>query len=161
MTKAPEPLVNIGFIAKRTGNAVSLIRYYANEELIPSVRTAGGNRAFPRSVIRRVSFILIAQNMGYSLSEIKQLLSSLPDNRTPTQKDWMELSKVFNQHIEQKIAALTSLKTSLEGCIGCGCLSLERCQLYNSEDKMAEKGPGAQLLDNNVQSQILKSKNNK
>ncbi|HCY28165.1 MAG TPA: redox-sensitive transcriptional activator SoxR, partial [Alteromonas macleodii] len=120
---APEPMVSIGFIAKRTGNAVSLIRYYANEGLIPSVRTNGGNRAFPRSVIRRVSFILIAQNMGYSLAEIKSLLSTLPDNRTPTQADWAKLSTVFNQHIEAKIAALTSLKTSLEGCIGCGCLS--------------------------------------
>ena len=119
---APEPMVSIGFIAKRTGNAVSLIRYYANEGLIPSVRTSGGNRAFPRSVIRRVSFILIAQNMGYSLAEIKSLLSTLPDNRTPTQADWAKLSTVFNQHIEAKIAALTSLKTSLEGCIGCGCL---------------------------------------
>ena len=106
---APEPMVSIGFIAKRTGNAVSLIRYYANEGLIPSVRTNGGNRAFPRSVIRRVSFILIAQNMGYSLAEIKSLLSTLPDNRTPTQADWAKLSTVFNQHIEAKIAALTSL----------------------------------------------------
>ncbi|GFD90368.1 redox-sensitive transcriptional activator SoxR [Tenacibaculum sp. KUL152] len=152
---SPEPLVSIGFIAKRTGNAVSLIRYYANEGLIPSVRTEGGNRVFPRSVIRRVSFILIAQNMGYSLAQIKTLLSSLPNNRTPTQKDWIALSETFNQHIEQRIAALTSLKTSLQGCIGCGCLSLERCKLYNSDDKMAAHGAGAQLLDDNVQSTYL------
>ena len=154
---APEPMVSIGFIAKRTGNAVSLIRYYANEGLIPSVRTNGGNRAFPRSVIRRVSFILIAQNMGYSLTEIKSLLSTLPDNRTLTQADWAKLSTVFNQHIEAKIAALTSLKTSLEGCIGCGCLSLNRCRLYNTDDKVAAQGSGAQLLDENVQSQFLVS----
>ncbi|PRO68405.1 redox-sensitive transcriptional activator SoxR [Alteromonas gracilis] len=145
------------FIAKRTGNAVSLIRYYANEELIPSVRTSGGNRVFPRSVIRRVSFILIAQNMGYSLAQIKNLLSTLPDNRTPTQSDWAQLSRVFNQHIEEKITALTSLKTSLEGCIGCGGLSLERCRLYNTDDKVAAQGSGAQLLDENVQSQFLVS----
>ena len=152
---SPEPLVSIGFIAKRTGNAVSLIRYYANEGLIPSVRTEGGNRVFPRSVIRRVSFILIAQNMGYSLAQIKTLLSSLPNNRTPTQEDWITLSETFNQDIEQRIAALTSLKTSLQGCIGCGCLSLERCKLYNSDDKMAAYGAGAQLLDDNVKSTYL------
>jgi len=150
-------MVSIGFIAKRTGNAVSLIRYYANEGLIPSVRTSGGNRVFPRSVIRRVSFILIAQNMSYSLAQIKHLLSTLPDNRTPTQADWAKLSTVFNRHIEEKIAALTSLKTSLEGCIGCGCLSLERCRLYNTNDKVAARGSGAQLLDENVQSQFLVS----
>ncbi len=153
----PEPLVSIGYVAKRTGNTVSLIRYYANEGLIPSVRTEGGNRVFPRSVIRRVSFILIAQNMGYTLTEIKGFLSSLPDNRTPTQQDWADLSSIFNAHIESKIAALTSLKTSLEGCIGCGCLSLERCKLYNREDKMAKQGAGAQLLDENVQLHFLRT----
>ena len=154
---ATEPMVSIGFIAKRTGNAVSLIRYYANEKLIPSVRTSGGNRVFPRSVIRRVSFILIAQNLGYSLAQVKNLLSTLPDNRTPTQSDWAQLSRVFNQHIEEQITALNSLKTSLEGCIGCGCLSLERCMLYNTDDKVAAQGSGAQLIDENVQSQFLVS----
>ena len=95
--------------------------------------------------------------MGYSLAQIKNLLSSLPDNRTPTQSDWAHLSRVFNQHIEKKIAALNSRKTSLEGCIGCGCLSLERCRLYNTDDKVAAQGSGAQLLDENVQSQFLVS----
>ena len=95
--------------------------------------------------------------MGYSLAQIKNLLSTLPDNRTPTQSDWAQLSRVFNQHIEEKITALTSLKTSLEGCIGCGGLSLERCRLYNTDDKVAAQGSGAQLLDENVQSQFLVS----
>lgn len=143
---APEPLVSIGFIAKRTGNAVSLIRYYANQHLIPSIRTDGGNRVFPRSVIRRVSFILIAQNMGYALDDIRQLLSALPDNRTPNKADWARLSKVFNVHIEQKIAELNLLKSSLAGCIGCGCLSLQKCRLFNKEDKIALKGNGARYL---------------
>nr|WP_232367989.1 MerR family DNA-binding protein [Alteromonas mediterranea] len=93
--------------------------------------------------------------MGYSLAQIKSLLSTLPDSRTPTQDDWTKLSTVFNQHIDAKIAALTSLKTSLEGCIGCGCLSLERCRLYNNDDRVAARGSGAQLLDDNVQSQFL------
>ncbi|ABG40104.1 transcriptional regulator, MerR family [Paraglaciecola sp. T6c] len=141
-----EPLVSIGFIAKRTGNAVSLIRYYANQALIPSVRTPGGSRVFPRSVIRRVSFILIAQNMGYSLDEIRQLLKALPDNRTPTKDDWTALSEIFNQRIEQRIAELTQLKSSLAGCIGCGCLSLDKCRLYNKEDNIATKGAGARFL---------------
>ncbi|MDO6838436.1 redox-sensitive transcriptional activator SoxR [Paraglaciecola chathamensis] len=141
-----EPLVSIGFVAKRTGNAVSLIRYYANQHLIPFVRTPGGSRVFPRSVIRRVSFILIAQNMGYSLDEIRQLLHTLPDKRTPTKSDWAKLSRVFNQRIEQRIAQLNELKSSLAGCIGCGCLSLDKCRLYNKEDKIAVKGPGARYL---------------
>lgn len=143
---APEPLVRIGFVAKRTGNAVSLIRYYANESLIPSVRTQGGNRMFPRSVIRRVSFILIAQNMGYALDDIRQLLQTLPDNRTPNKDDWATLSEVFNTHITKRIAELTALKSSLEGCIGCGCLSLDKCKLYNKHDRIAEKGAGARFL---------------
>jgi len=100
---------------------------------------------------------LLAQNLGYSLAQIKNLLSTLPDNRTPTQSDWAQLSRVFNQHIEEKITALNSLKTSLEGCIGCGCLSLEHCRLYNTDDKVAAQGSGAQLLDENVQSQFLVS----
>ena len=125
---------------------MSLIRYYANQQLIPFVRTEGGNRVFPRSVIRRVSFILIAQNMGYSLEEIQLLLRALPDNRTPNKKDWARLSEIFNAHIEQRIAELNQLKSSLAGCIGCGCLSLEKCRLYNKEDKMASEGSGARFL---------------
>ena len=95
--------------------------------------------------------------MGYSLAQIKNLLSTLPDNRTPTQSDWAHLSRGGNQHIEEKITALNSLKTSLEGFIGCRCLSLERCRLYNTDDKVVAQGSGAQLPDENVQSQFLVS----
>ena len=143
---APEPLVSIGFVAKRTGNAVSLIRYYANESLIPSVRTSGGNRVFPRSVIRRVSFILIAQKLGYALDDIRQLLNTLPDQRTPNKEDWAKLSEIFNAHIARRISELTALQSSLEGCIGCGCLSLDKCNLYNKNDNIAENGAGARFL---------------
>jgi MerR family redox-sensitive transcriptional activator SoxR len=138
--------VSIGFVAKRTGNAVSLIRYYANEGLIPSIRTSGGNRMFPRSVIRRVSFILIAQNLGYSLSQIQQLLATLPDSRTPTKADWTRLSKVFNVAINTQIQQLQKLQSSLDGCIGCGCLSLDKCRLYNRDDKINQLGAGPRFL---------------
>lgn len=144
--------VSIGFVAKRTGNAVSLIRYYANVGLIPSIRTSGGSRMFMRSVIRRVSFILIAQNLGYSLKEIQQLLGSLPDSRTPTKDDWARLSKVFNLGIEKQIEQLQRLQSSLDGCIGCGCLSLDKCRLYNRDDKINQLGAGPRFLlgDNSV-----------
>lgn len=138
--------VSIGFVAKRTGHAVSLIRYYANEALIPYIRTSGGSRMFSRAVIRRVSFILIAQNLGYSLNEIRQLLATLPDNRTPTKADWARLSKVFNLAIEKQIQQLQKLQVSLDGCIGCGCLSLQKCRLYNRGDKISQLGVGPRFL---------------
>ena len=141
-----DPLVNIGFVAERTGSKVSAIRFYADENLIPSTRSSSGHRLFPRSVIRRVSFILIAQNLGYSLKEIKDALASLPDNRTPTKADWNRLSRKFSKDIDARIDQLQSLKKSLAGCIGCGCLSLQNCRLYNPDDQAANYGAGARYL---------------
>jgi len=141
-----DPFVSIGFIAARTGTAVSAIRYYESENLIPSIRNAGGHRLFKRSVIRRVSFILIAQNLGYSLNEIRGALDSLPAGRTPTKKDWERLSRQFSRHIDQRIESLQLLKSKLSGCIGCGCLSLSVCQLYNRDDQASELGEGARYL---------------
>lgn len=138
--------VSIGFVAKRTGNAVSLIRYYANEGLLPFIRTNGGNRMFTRSVIRRVSFILIAQNLGYALEQIRQMLASLPDSRTPNQADWARLSSVFKVGIAQQIEQLQNLQASLDGCIGCGCLSLDKCRLFNQGDKIGQLGSGPRFL---------------
>ena len=141
-----EPLVSIGQIAKRTGVAVSTVRFYADKKLIPCIRGSGGQRHFKRSVIRRVSFILISQRLGYTLSQIKEVLASLPDNRTPTKSDWDKLSKLFGRDIDAQITKLQNLKDSLSGCIGCGCLSLNSCRLYNPDDGISQNGAGPRYL---------------
>lgn len=141
-----DPLLNIGRVASRTGTAVSAIRFYADEGLIPSVRASNGHRFFPKSVIRRVSFILIAQNLGYSLSDIRTALASLPDNRTPTKADWQKLSRAFGKEIDVRIQQLSDLRRLLAGCIGCGCLSLQNCRLYNPDDQLSKRGAGARIL---------------
>ncbi len=141
-----DPLISIGHIAKRTGCSVSAIRFYATENLIPFTRSASGHRHFHRSVIRRISFILISQNLGYSLQEIKSALDSLPNNRTPTKADWERLSRRFSKDIESRISELRDLQSKLSGCIGCGCLSLKKCQLYNLNDHISENGSGPRFL---------------
>ena len=141
-----DPLMTIGLIAKRTGSSVSAIRFYESENLIPSTRSASGHRLFHRSVIRRISFILISQNLGYSLQDIKIALDSLPNNRTPTKADWERLSQRFSKDIESRISELRDLQSKLSGCIGCGCLSLKKCKLYNLNDHISEKGSGARFL---------------
>ncbi len=141
-----DPLINIGLVASRTGTKVSAIRFYADEGLIPSVRASNGHRLFSKSVIRRVSFILIAQNLGYSLSDIAKALASLPENRTPTKADWEKLSETFGEEIDQRIQQLSDLRRLLSGCIGCGCLSLQKCKLYNPGDHIASRGNGARFL---------------
>lgn len=141
-----DPLISIGVVAQRTGVAVSAIRFYESVGLLPAVRGPGGRRLFPRSVIRRVSFILISQQMGYSLDDIAKLISTLPDQRTPTKADWEKLSRTFSRDIDQRIEQLMKLKASLSGCIGCGCLSLKSCGLYNPQDTAAKKGSGPRYL---------------
>jgi MerR family redox-sensitive transcriptional activator SoxR len=138
--------ISIGTFAKRTGLAVSAVRYYDDIGLIYSNRTRVGQRHFERSQIRRASFILVAQRFGFSLSEIKDILSSLPNNRTPTTKDWETLAQQFKVVLDQQIADLQILKSKLTSCIGCGCLSLERCKLYNPDDEVAKGGSGPRLL---------------
>ena len=141
-----DPLLSIGSIAKRTGIQVSAIRFYADKKLIPSARNSSGQRVFPKSVIRRISFILISQQLGYSLNEVAEVLSTLPNNRTPTKHDWTQLSKKFSTNIDNKIDSLQRLKDTLTGCIGCGCLSLKACLLYNPKDKFNRLGPGPRIL---------------
>lgn len=140
-----DPLLSIGAVAKRTGVQVSAIRFYADKNLIPSFRNAAGQRLFHKSVIRRVSFILISQQLGYSLKEVAAALGTLPDKRTPTKADWTRLSKLFSIHIDSKIEQLQRLKDTLTGCIGCGCLSLKACQLYNPQDKVHSLGSGPRI----------------
>ena len=140
-------LKTIGFIAQRTGASVSALRFYSDEELLPTVRSPSGHRLFHRSTIRRVAFILIAQGLGYRLDDIKNALGSLPDSRTPTVDDWAALGRFFSADIDHKIEQLQRLKQNLDGCIGCGCLSLEKCALYNPEDRVAAQGPGPNLFN--------------
>ena len=136
----------IGKVAQRTGVAVSAIRFYEDKGLITSERNTGGQRVFRASDIRRISFIIIAQKLGFTLKEIAAQLRKLPDGRTPNKKDWEKISLSFQQDIDARIEGLTQLRNKLSGCIGCGCLSLEVCKLYNSDDQAARKGSGPRYL---------------
>jgi MerR family redox-sensitive transcriptional activator SoxR len=145
MAKAKKGFL-IGKVAARTGLAVSAIRHYEAEGLIHSERDRGGRRVFLPSDIRRLSFIIIAQQLGYRLPQIKAHFASLPDSRTPTKKDWEKISRTFGKDIDQRIAQLSLMREKLTGCIGCGCLSLKTCALYNPEDQAAKRGPGPRYL---------------
>ena len=138
--------ISIGTLANRTGLAVSAIRYYETQGLVAPERNAGGQRRFLRSDIRRLSFVLIAQKFGFTLDRIREVLSRLPQGRTPTAKDWTEISQDFRAELDEQIEALTRLRNTLDGCIGCGCLSLDRCALYNPDDVAADKGAGPRYL---------------
>jgi MerR family transcriptional regulator, redox-sensitive transcriptional activator SoxR len=135
-------LITIGELAARTGVAVSAIRFYEAKGLIAALRTRGNQRRFLRADIRRVSFILIAQGMGLSLEEIAAELARLPGERTPNAADWARISRSLRERIDARIAALERTRANLDGCIGCGCLSLKRCALYNPGDKAAREGTG-------------------
>lgn len=136
----------IGKVAARTGIAVSAIRFYEEAGLIEAGRNSGGQRVFGAADIRRISFIIVAQNLGFSLKHIKNHLDHLPAKRAPSLKDWEIMSQDFRHDIDTRIAALTKLREKLTGCIGCGCLSLEKCALYNKDDKAGEEGPGPRYL---------------
>lgn len=136
----------IGFLAERTGLSVSAIRFYEEKGLITPGRNAGGQRRYHRADIRRLSFVMISQQLGFSLAEIQTLLDGLPKNRTPTKADWTRIGNTFRQDIDQRIAALSLLRDRLDGCIGCGCLSLKACSLYNPRDVVGQDGPGARLV---------------
>lgn len=133
-------LLPIGELARRTGLAVSAIRFYEEKGLIAAFRTMGNQRRFLRSDIRRLSFILIAQKLGLGLAEIEAELSKLPQGRTPTLADWQKLSRSMRNQLDAKIALLTRTRAKLDDCIGCGCLSLDRCRLYNKDDRVGSGG---------------------
>ncbi|MEQ3630929.1 MAG: redox-sensitive transcriptional activator SoxR, partial [Sulfitobacter sp.] len=138
--------LSIGALAKRTGLAVSAIRYYEAQGLISPWRNAGGQRRFDRADLRRLSFVMIAQQFGFTLPQIKAELDRLPGGRTPTKADWTRISEGFRAALDARIATLNRLRDNLDGCIGCGCLSLEACALYNPIDQAGEKGPGPRYL---------------
>lgn len=145
--KNPEPTnLSIGLVSKRTGLAVSAIRYYEAEGLIKALRNQGGQRRFKQSDIRRLSFIMISQQLGISLQQIKAHLKHLPEGRTPTIKDWEKLSRHFKHLLNERIQNLELLRDKLDGCIGCGCLSLKKCALYNPDDRAAKEGNGPRFV---------------
>ena len=141
-----ESLIIIGALAKRAGVAASALRYYEDEALIRSTRTAGGQRQYTRDVLRRVGFIRVAQSLGLSLADIKAALATLPGERTPTRADWERLSRAWQPVLQARIDALTALRDQLGSCIGCGCLSLKRCALYNAGDVASARGNGPVYL---------------
>lgn len=146
MNTQDSPSLAIGAVSTRTGVAVSAIRFYEEQGLIESTRASSGHRRFERSTIRRISFIRICQQLGYSLDEIKTQLLALPHGRTPTEQDWQQLAASFRSDIDDRMAGLAQLKEKLDGCIGCGCLSLQRCALYNAGDTAARLGQGPRYL---------------
>jgi MerR family redox-sensitive transcriptional activator SoxR len=135
-------LLTIGEVARRSGVASSALRFYEQRGLISSERSGSGHRRYPRPVLRRIAFIVFAQRIGLSLEEIGTELRRLPPDRAPTRRDWSRLSRTWSSRIDERIAELERLKLGLEGCIGCGCLSLDRCRLANPDDRAARLGPG-------------------
>ena len=134
-------------LAERAGVTVSALHFYEREGLISSTRTAGNQRRYSRDVLRRVAFIRTSQRVGISLAEIREALDSLPTDHAPTKADWSRLSRRWRASLDERIARLQRLRDDLDGCIGCGCLSLKTCRLRNPDDALAEQGPGPRLLD--------------
>lgn len=139
-------LIAIGDMARRTGLSVSAIRFYEDKGLVEPIRTSGNQRRFLRSDIRRVSFIRIAQQLGLSLEQIQAEFAKLPHGRTPTAKDWEGISRSIRRVLDDQIAQLQRTRDRLDGCIGCGCLSLKKCAIYNEGDHLAARGPGPRQL---------------
>lgn len=139
--------LSVGQLAARSGVAVTALHFYEAKGLIKSNRNAGNQRRYPRDVLRRVVLIKIAQRLGIPLANIGEALQALPDGRTPNAQDWERLSALWREDLDERINKLILLRDKLNGCIGCGCLSMEACPLRNQDDKLAEHGPGAQLLE--------------
>lgn len=139
-------LLTVGAVAERSGFAPSALRYYERLGLIEASRTGGGQRRYPRSVLRRLAFIRAARNVGLTLDEVARALDALPGGRTPTRADWTRLSRSWRRRLDEQIEALSALRDGLDSCIGCGCLSLRRCAFSNPADMAAAGGPGAAFL---------------
>ncbi|MER6396777.1 redox-sensitive transcriptional activator SoxR [Kitasatospora sp. NPDC001603] len=139
-------LLTIGQLSERSGLATSALRYYEKLELIHATRTTGGQRRFTRGTLRRIAFVRAAQRVGLSLDEARVALDRLPEHRAPTGTEWDGVARSWQIRIDEQIAELERLRAKLTGCIGCGCLSLSRCALYNAADRAAAAGPGARYL---------------
>ncbi len=141
-----ETFLSIGEMAARTGVSTSALRFYEAKGLVASTRSSGGQRRYARSALRRVAFIRIAQRVGLTLEEISSALETLPESRTPTKSDWARLSASWRPRLDEQIAVLQRLRDELTSCIGCGCLSLRDCALYNPSDRAGLDGPGPRFL---------------
>ncbi len=149
-----DPEFSISSVAQRTGLAVSALRYYDDIGLIVSNRDRAGRRRFPRSVIRQLSFIIVLQRFGFSLARIKEVLERLPDGRTPTETDWTRVASEIRDEIDERIATLERIRNNLDGCIGCGCLSLKRCAIFNPDDRASGLGDGPRYLSGNSSAEV-------
>lgn len=143
---APLELLSIGDLARRAGVSVPTVRYYDERGLIHSSRTAGNKRQFPRHTLRRLAVVAAGQRVGLTLQEIATALAELPPDRAPTQREWRHLSQQWAVMVARRIRQLEALQTSLDSCIGCGCLSLGKCTLFNPDDEAAGEGPGSRWL---------------
>ncbi len=137
-----DSVLTIGEVARRSGVASSALRFYEERGLIASVRAGSGHRRYPRSVLRRIAFIVFAQRIGLTLEEIGAELAKLPVDRSPTRDDWARLSGGWKKRVDQRIAELQNLRDGLTQCIGCGCLSIDKCRLANPADQAGRRGPG-------------------
>ncbi len=147
-------VLTVGEVARRSGFAASALRYYEGAGLIEAERSEGGQRRFERSVLRRLAFIRAARHVGLSLDEIRELLAQLPAARTPTRADWTRISRQWRRRLDREIEALVALRDGLDSCIGCGCLSLQRCRMSNPNDVAAASGPGAVYLPSRLREPI-------
>ena len=138
--------LTVGEVARRSGVAVSALHFYETKGLIHSVRSAGQQRRYGRDVLRRVAVIKVAQRIGISLASISEAFASLPQGRSPTAGDWARMSSLWRKELDERIMQLTRLRDQLDGCIGCGCLSIDACRLRNPLDELSEQGSGPQLL---------------
>ena len=141
-----DELLSVGQVAERCGVAVSAVRYYDDIGLVHSTRTSGGQRRFARDTIRRIAFVTAAQAVGRSLDEVRAALDSLSEQRTPTHADWNQVARSWRPRLDEQIERLVALRDQLDACIGCGCLSLERCAMYNPTDVAARLGSGPRYL---------------
>lgn len=139
--------LTVGQVAARSGVTVTALHFYESKGLIKSTRNPGNQRRYPRAVLRRVALIKVAQRLGIPLAEIGEALNNLPDNRAPTAADWQILSAQWSRDLDERINQLVALRDRLNGCIGCGCLSMEACPLRNQGDVLGQHGPGAHLLE--------------
>ena len=145
-----EANLSVGYIAKRSDVAVSALHFYEKKGLIKSWRNNGNQRRYKPDVLRRIAVIKAAQKMGINLTDIKHTLDTLPLQRTPTKSDWAALSRLWQKQLDEKIAYMQHVRDKVDGCIGCGCLSMKHCPLYNPDDILSERGKGAVLLNDNI-----------
>lgn len=146
LMSTPHPLLPIGEVARRAGVTVATLRYYEQRGLVSATRTAGNQRRYPRWVLRRLAFVAAAQRVGLDLDQVRAALDTLPADRAPTQQDWARLAEPWRRQVADRVRELQALQDTLDGCLGCGCLSLTACALFNAGDEAAAEGPGSRWL---------------